>query len=77
MSNQRKFSHFGLALILILGSGLIRTLLQQWLSSLQQGSVAWRAGWLAVDFFRLVGLVGLGLLVYALGRSLTRFFHRK
>lgn len=77
MPNQRRFSLLGLALILILGSGLIRILLKQWLSGLEQGGGLWRLGWLSVDLFRLVGLAGFGLLIYAAVRSLIRLFRWK
>ncbi|PIQ82788.1 MAG: hypothetical protein COV76_01875 [Candidatus Omnitrophica bacterium CG11_big_fil_rev_8_21_14_0_20_64_10] len=50
--------------------------LQPWAAALERGSSLWRIGWLFVDFVRLVGLIGYGLIIYGIARGVIRFFRR-
>jgi hypothetical protein len=61
----RKFSPFIVGFILIFGSIAIRVLLKLGLDLLVQGTSIWHFGWFVSDFFRLLGILGVGLLVYA------------
>ena len=81
MNRKPKFSLAGIALIMVLGSGLFSKLLQGCVESMPAGNFLRKLALFSTDIFRLIGLIGLLLLFYAtlrgIGRLVKRLFQKK
>ncbi len=77
LSNKRHISPILLGIFIAFLTGFISVkILQPWIGTLERGSSFWRFGWLFVDFVRLIGIVGYGLIIYGVARGLVRLFRR-
>ncbi len=75
--SKHRISPILLGVFLILFSGFISVkIVQPWLATQVAGSAPSQVGWIAVNLFRLLGLVGYGLFVYGCIRGIVRLFHR-
>ncbi|MBI1953821.1 MAG: hypothetical protein HYS41_06845 [Candidatus Omnitrophica bacterium] len=67
-----------LGIFIAFATGFISVkILQPWLGTVERGSSLWRFGWIFVDFIRLIGLIGYGLILYGIGRGVVRLSHRQ